>query len=234
MNQLPADSEILALVPEYTDCGNSVRLYLADGREILIAGTLRAVLRALARRRCKDLGLLRAYAARYTQRRFANPLAVSPDLVLAPLRTRAPKIPGDPTQGLVNVAAPIRLTAESLISAPAKPGGTDRRHAAAPNDAGAAPAGKSPDGAPAAKAPGRVLPGKSPGDVPEAGPSSAVRPAIELPGGRRIPLGWSAATVRRHLADARSLYADLVREQQESLLRRLVAASSAGDAASLP
>ncbi len=180
MDQLPADREILALVPEYTECGNSVRLYLADGRECLVAGTLRALLRALARRRCKDLGLLRAYAARYTQRRFANPLAVSADLVLAPLRTRAPKIPGDPTQGLVNVAAPIRLADDG--PAPAKPAAKDRR-------------------------------GTSPGTEP--------RPAIELPGGRRIPLEWTAATVRRHLADARSLHADLVREQQESLLRRL-------------
>ena len=232
MDQLPLDSEIRALVPEYPDCGNAVRLFLTGGREMLIGGTLRAVLRALARRRCKDLGLLRAYAARYTQRRFANPLAVSPDLVLAPLRTREPKIPGDPTQGLVNVAAPIRLAdAGNAEDAPAKSRAPARRRPAAAKPSATAPAGKPSAAAPSGKPSGAIPTGKSFGDAP-AGNALAVEPspAIELPGGRRIPLGWSAATVRRHLADARSLHADLVREQQESLLRRL----AAGTAASLP
>ena len=58
--ELPEDSEIAAVLPEYTERGDSTRLLLRDGREIVVNCTARTALRCLAERSCKSLGLMRA------------------------------------------------------------------------------------------------------------------------------------------------------------------------------
>lgn len=110
--ELPEDSEIAAVLPEYTERGDSTRLLLRDGREILIDCTAKTALRRLAERHCKSLGLMRAWAANYTHRRSANPVAIDCDLVLVPVKTREPRVPGDNTLAQVNVALAVRLVTE--------------------------------------------------------------------------------------------------------------------------
>lgn len=160
MEVLPEDSEIAALLPEYTERGDSTRLILRDGREIVVNCTARTALRCLAERSCKSLGLMRAWAAKYTRRRSANPVPIGCDLVLVPVKTRRPRVPGDNTLAGINVALSPRL-----VEAP------ERR--------------------------------------------------IEFPGGGRVPVLWSEETVSAHLAEGRHIHADLIRAQEESVLRRM-------------
>lgn len=164
---LPEDSEIAAVLPEYTERGDSTRILLRDGREIVVNCTTRTTLRYLAERRCKSLGLMRTWAARYTHRRSANPVPIDCDLVLVPVKTREPRVPGDNTLGQVNVALSPRLVAGEQT-------------------------------------------------------------AIEFPGGGRIPVLWSEKTIAAHIAEGRHIHADLIRAQQESVLRRLTKGQTSG------
>ena len=107
MEQLPKDRDIVAIVPEYSDQGDSTRLYLRDGTERLLSVTMRTTLRALARRRCKDIGLMRRWAQQYTHHVLNNPLSVGVEMVLAPVKTREPRVEGDEAMGCVNVAAGV-------------------------------------------------------------------------------------------------------------------------------
>ena len=132
---LPEDSEIAAVLPEYTERGDSTRLILRDGREILVDCTTRTTLRYLAE-------------------------PIDCDLVLVPVKTREPRVPGDNTLAQVNVALAPRLVTEPQT-------------------------------------------------------------AIEFPGGGRIPVLWSEKTLSAHIAEGRHIHADLIRDQQESVLRRL-------------
>ena len=88
VKELPPDDAIAALLPEYTPEGDATRVLLTDGSAFLYPRTLRATLRAIARRRCKDISLLRRWAAGYTHRTLNNPIAASADLVLAELERR--------------------------------------------------------------------------------------------------------------------------------------------------
>lgn len=162
---LPEDSEIAAVLPEYTARGDAARILLRDGRAVVVDCTARTLLRHLAERRCKSLGLMRAWTARYTHRRSANPVPIDCDLVFVPVKTREPRVPGDNTLGQVNVALAPRLV---------------------------------------------------------TGPKTA----IEFPGGGQIPVLWSEKTTEAHIAEGRHIHADLVRAQQESVLRRLLGEGS--------
>ena len=174
-NMLPKDSEIAALLPEYTAEGDVTRIVLTNGTALIFRRTMRATLSALARRRCKDVTLLRRWAARYTRRRLNNPIAASADLVLVPVKTRRPKVGGDNTMAHINVAA---LEAENSEDEP-----EPRRRTASRKES---------------------------------------RPAvITLPGGVSVRALWSERTTAAHIGDARRIQADLVRDQEEAVLRRL-------------
>ena len=107
---------------------------------------------------------MRTWAARYTHRCSANPVPIDCDLVLVPVKTREPRVPGDNTLGQVNVALAPRLVAGEQA-------------------------------------------------------------AIEFPSGGRIPVPWSEKTIAAHIAEGRHIHADLIRSQEESVLRRLLAPS---------
>ena len=170
-DMLPKDSEIAALLPEYTAEGDVTRVVLTNGTALVLRRTMRATLSALARRRCKDVTHLRRWAARYTRRRLNNPIAASADLVLVPVKTRRPRVCGDNTMAHINVAA---------IGA----GKKERARR---------------------KTPARKL-----------------RPAvIALVGGVSVRALWSERTTQAHIGDARRIRAELIREQEEAVLRRL-------------
>jgi hypothetical protein len=134
---------------------------------------MRSTLVKLARRRCKDVTLLRRWASRYTHRTLNNPIAASADLVLVPVKTRRPRIEGDSTMAHVNVVA---------IS-----GETFRQQ-------------------------------------DESAHTNAVRKksaVISLTGGKSLPVLWSEKATLAHIREARHICAELVREEEEAVLRRL-------------
>lgn len=112
MMNLPPDREIVALVPEYTDEGDSVRVLFADGTETRRAVSMKTLMKGLAERRAKLLSLLRKWASTYTGRKLGNPVAVSTDLVLAPVKMRDARLTGDETMGCVNVTASPKVRAD--------------------------------------------------------------------------------------------------------------------------
>lgn len=170
---LPKDVEIAALLPAYTQEGDVTRILLTNGTELVYRRTMRSTLAKLARRRCKDVTLLRRWASRYTHRTLNNPIAASSDLVLVPVKTRRPRVEGDGTMAHVNVVA---------IS-----GETFRQH----------------DGVSRKKV---------------AGKRSTV---IALASGSKLPVLWSEKTTLAHIREARHICAELVREEEEAVLRRL-------------
>ena len=107
--EIPENREIDALVPEYTDEGDSTHVYLRDGSDFVIPVTLRTVLKYLAYRSCRDLVRLRSWAAEHTHQRLNNPLPVDEELVLMPYKARRPKVAGDPIMGCVNAASGVKL-----------------------------------------------------------------------------------------------------------------------------
>ena len=166
---LPKDVEIAALLPAYTQEGDVTRILLTNGTELVYRRTMRSTLAKLARRRCKDVTLLRRWASRYTHRTLNNPIAASADLVLVPVKTRRPRVEGDATMAHINVVA---------IS-----GDTFR-----PND-----------------------------DVPRKQNPTV----ISLTGGKALPVLWSEKTTLSHIREARHICAELVREEEEAVLRRI-------------
>ena len=100
---LPEDWEIEAALPEYVDGeGDITRLFLADGTNRLVRARLRTVLERLARRHCRSLPLLRAWAKERTAFAQTAPLAIAAELVLVPFRARRPRCKGDAAMGVVN------------------------------------------------------------------------------------------------------------------------------------
>ncbi|MBR1552795.1 MAG: hypothetical protein IJ812_03100 [Schwartzia sp.] len=172
--KLPNDAEIAALLPAYTQEGDVTRILLTNGTELVYRRTMRSTLQSLARRRCKDVTLLRRWARRYTHRTLNNPIAASADLVLVPIKTRRPRIEGDGTMAHVNVVA---------IS-----GDTFRQSEETPCT--------------------KFLPEKR-------------RTIIALAGGAALPVLWSEKTTLAHIREARHICAELVREEEEAVLRRL-------------
>ena len=166
---LPKYVEIAALLPAYTQEGDVTRILLTNGTELVYRRTMRSTLAKLARRRCKDVTLLRRWASRYTHRTLNNPIAASADLVLVPVKTRRPRVEGDGTMAHINVVA---------IS-----GDTFR-----PND-----------------------------DVPRKQNPTV----ISLTGGKALPVLWSEKTTLAHIREARHICAELVREEEEAVLRRI-------------
>ena len=100
---LPEDWEIEAALPEYVDGeGDITRLFLTDGTNRLVRARLRTVLERLARRHCRSLPLLRAWAKERTAFAQTAPLAIAAELVLVPFRARWPRCKGDVAMGVVN------------------------------------------------------------------------------------------------------------------------------------
>ena len=172
-NALPKDIEIAALLPAYTQEGDVTRILLTNGTELVYRRTIRSTLAKLARRRCKDVALLRRWASRYTHRTLNNPIAASSDLVLVPVKTRRPRIEGDVTMAHVNVVAIA--------------GDTFRQHGSCPQT-------------------------ETPGQTPTL---------ISLTGGKTLPVLWSKKTTLAHIREARHICAELVREEEEAVLRRI-------------
>ena len=137
---LPEDWEIEAALPEYVDGeGDATRLCLADGTDRLVRARLRTVLERLARRHCRSLPLLRAWAKERTALAQTAPLAIASELVLVPFRARRPRIRGDAAMGVVNAMHAQLVRSEEMAEIELSCG---RRNPRRPSSRGGNPAAR--------------------------------------------------------------------------------------------
>ena len=99
---LPAQEDIAALIPSYTTKGDCTTLLTRDGETRLIALRLRTILSRLARARATDLAMLKRHSTASTRRSILQPLPLSPELLLFPVKVRVPRIAGDTCTGYIN------------------------------------------------------------------------------------------------------------------------------------
>ena len=102
--KIPEDRRIAALLPTYTEEGDATRVLLSTGEEVILAVRTKRALELLAARHSQNLALLRSWGRCHVSGMNALTLAMTPELVLLPLRVRAPRVRGDATFGFVNVA----------------------------------------------------------------------------------------------------------------------------------
>lgn len=99
---LPENNQILAIVPVYTDCGEQTIVYTKATRPIVFSMKSSTLIKRLANRQAVDLFYLKASAAKLTKSTLCQPLPLSPELLLVPVKTRKPKASRDSTIGYLN------------------------------------------------------------------------------------------------------------------------------------
>lgn len=104
LRKLPEDGRIAAVLPTYTDEGDATRVLLSTGEEITLRVQTKRTLELLAARHSQSLTLLRRWGRYHVSGSNALTLAMTPELVLLPLRVRTPRVHGDATLGFVNAA----------------------------------------------------------------------------------------------------------------------------------
>lgn len=104
-NTLPAHSDIAALLPCYTSTGDCTSLLIRDGTVRLLTLRVRTAIARLARRQATDLLSLKQACSENTQRTNLQPLPLSAELLLFPVKIRTPRVPGDTCTGYMNYHA---------------------------------------------------------------------------------------------------------------------------------
>ena len=104
-NMLPAHSDIAALLPCYTSTGDCTSLLTRDGTVRLLTLRVRTAIARLARRQATDLLALKQACSQNTRRTNLQPLPLSPELLLFPVKSRTPRVPGDTCIGYINYHA---------------------------------------------------------------------------------------------------------------------------------
>lgn len=94
--------QLAALVPCYGPAGDTTVMISRTGEVCTQETGLRTVLRRLLRQKAVDLQALRLKTAQPGIRPMLQPLPLSSNLLLCPLKLRLPKIPGDICTGYVN------------------------------------------------------------------------------------------------------------------------------------
>ena len=102
MEILIKDREIAGIIPSYTQQGDQTLLYKTDGSCMVLPMHPEMVVRQLAERRQESLYLLRRWAGKCTGSKLWEPLGISWELVLVPLKMRKPRVPGDTATGYVS------------------------------------------------------------------------------------------------------------------------------------
>ncbi|WP_371372095.1 hypothetical protein [Sporomusa aerivorans] len=116
---LPAPAHIAAIIPCYTDLGDSTRIIMQNGGIITFPTRLKGVVQKLAKSRAIDLVTLKTNTRLTTARKNMTPLPIAPGLVLVPLKVRKPRIAGDVTTGYVNLQAvsAVKVSPHSSLQA---------------------------------------------------------------------------------------------------------------------
>lgn len=99
---LPENNQILAIVPIYTATGEQTKLYTKSEQNFMYDVKSPTLIKHLAARQAVDLYYLKAKAAKLTKTALCQPLVLSPDLLLVPVKFRKPKVIRDSTIGYFN------------------------------------------------------------------------------------------------------------------------------------
>ncbi|MDF2636758.1 MAG: hypothetical protein K0R78_3632 [Pelosinus sp.] len=113
--KLPIFNHIAAIIPLYTQAGDTTTIITTDGKSTSTTTSVRTVLRRLAHSRSTDLTALRHHTTLATGQSILQPLPIAPGLVLCPVKTRIPKVTGDTSTGYINYYA-VTGVAENSIS----------------------------------------------------------------------------------------------------------------------
>lgn len=99
---------IAAIVPVYQENGDVTMVVYQDGTNDIVPLRVRAVIRKIAHTYCTDLIQLKKKTAEITDRSLYNTLVFDQALILIPLKTRKPRVPGDNTLAYVNLKAVVK------------------------------------------------------------------------------------------------------------------------------
>jgi len=102
---LSQPQRIAAILPHYRDHGDATQIITVEGETIIVEALVRTILTRLARRHGIDLDAIREKARQSTHGSILQPLALTPELSLCPLKFRTPRIRGDACTGYVNLHA---------------------------------------------------------------------------------------------------------------------------------
>ena len=108
--EIPNVDSIAAILPDYTSTGDSTRILFINGSQIITQRRISTVLNQLARSLAKDLTALKQNASQATASSIFQPLALTPGLVLCPLKVRLPRVAGDTSIGYINLHALMGVT----------------------------------------------------------------------------------------------------------------------------
>ena len=108
--QLPISDQIAAIIPRYTQTGDSTIIITTKGNEQTIPVRVHTIIKRLARNYSMDLIALKQKTMAITNHALLQPLPLAPGLVLCPIKLRIPRIPGDTTIGYINFHAALSIT----------------------------------------------------------------------------------------------------------------------------
>jgi hypothetical protein len=126
--KIPNYNHIAAIIPDYTEAGDTTTIITTDGKHTSTNTRIRTVLRRLAHSRSTDLTALRQHTTLATGRSILQPLPIAPGLVLCPIKTRIPRVTGDTSTGYINFHAVTGVAENNLSTYQATvklTGGTD-------------------------------------------------------------------------------------------------------------
>lgn len=102
---LAKPERIAAILPCYSATGDTTKIITTDGFTDTTNTRIRTVVRQLAISRATDLVALKKRASCATQSSILQPMALTPGLVLCPIKVRTPRVTGDTSTGYINYYA---------------------------------------------------------------------------------------------------------------------------------
>lgn len=108
--QLPISDQIAAIIPCYTQTGDSTIIITTKGSQQTIPVRVHTIIKRLARNYSMDLIALKQKTMDITDHALLQPLPLAPGLVLCPIKLRTPRISGDTTIGYINFHAALSIT----------------------------------------------------------------------------------------------------------------------------
>lgn len=108
--QLPTSDQIAAIIPCYTQTGDSTIIITTKGSKLTLPVRVQTSIKRLARNHSTDLIALKQKTMNITNHALHQPLPLAPGLVLCPVKLRIPKISGDTTIGYINFHAALSIT----------------------------------------------------------------------------------------------------------------------------
>lgn len=97
--------ESCAFIPCYKeDEGKGTELFLKSGKRVYMKHSIKKVMDDFCAINFKDVGRLRKVSSKLLNRKLLNPIYISNEIVLLPVKTLKPLIAGDKCFGYINVS----------------------------------------------------------------------------------------------------------------------------------